>query len=78
MPDPVVPIHEPERNRFSVSIEGQVAVVRAVERQVLRVEDVLHDIQGVVGNVDLFGSGCIHQGFTFLLRGRDSRPANER
>ena len=48
------------------------------ERQVLRVEDMLHDIQGVVGNVDLFGSGCIHQGFTFLLGGRDSRPANER
>ncbi|MNR28944.1 hypothetical protein D3C85_1462940 [compost metagenome] len=58
--------------------EGEVAVVRAVERQVLRVEDMLHDIQGVVGNVDLFGSGCIHQGFTFLLEGRDSRPANER
>ena len=27
MPDPVVPIHEPDRDRFSVSIEGQVAVV---------------------------------------------------
>ena len=27
MPDPHVPVHEPERDRFSVASEGEVAVV---------------------------------------------------
>ena len=53
-------------------MEGEVAVVRAVERQVLRRQDVFDHIQRIKGQVDLFGSHSIHQAFNFFSSDGDS------
>jgi len=55
--------------------EGQIALVRAVERQILRRQDVFDHIQRIKGQVDLFGSHSIHQAFNFFSSDSDS---NER
>uniref|UniRef100_A0A0N4ZKZ3 ABC transporter ATP-binding protein n=1 Tax=Parastrongyloides trichosuri TaxID=131310 RepID=A0A0N4ZKZ3_PARTI len=52
--------------------EGQIALVRAVERQVLRRQDVFDHIQRIKGQVDLFGSHSIHQAFNFFSNDGDS------
>ena len=50
--------------------KGQIALVGAVERQVFGHQDVFHDLQRIVGNIDFFGPYNVHQ----ALSGRDSRP----
>ena len=54
--------------------KGQIAFVGPVERQVFGHQHVFHDIQGIVGHIDLFGPYNVHQ----ALSGRDSRPVVRR
>jgi hypothetical protein len=41
--------------------EGQVAVVRAVERQVFGIQDMFDYVQRIVGNVDFLWPHGVHQ-----------------